>query len=593
MSGNLNVTTTVLDTEVQARLDGVTSSTSNTDLIKIYRASELYEAADYTIFAAEVQSRINAVTGSTTDTDLLKLAASIGKIGNTTQSDLQSALLAIADLPTNSDLETTLAPIVTNEGLTAALENSESNIINNMVSNSGVGDVISTVRSVTADGKTLLPLKPVRQKFDAAMQAAYPILSSQLEGGGHLEESNNGFFNSPVQGYEDYEHVVYRDEFGVLRYYYVNVSVSPNRIESHNGVSPAILLSLVNSDVVKDLKCTPDGQTIVVLCLAGNNIVYYVSFDKGATFTPRKVGPYIGSKSRGREQKIVLSPDGTQLKVVLVNDNNGRVDLMEWVDFRNAPEAYTTTVDLISRLQNAGWEGTAYESDMRVTAYPDGNFSIASDNAKKYAYTLDAGATFTVNNIVFPADKMSTKGNPAHSRILVSETNILEVLYIGGYADYIVAHSSDGCATCDIFYDRNYYFDLYKERYIGDLGNLKALKNTGASSTILTARYINGLFCAAITDDYFTVLDMTKATPYVVYHKLNSDSDGKTVTGIYQLAAVVSPVDTSGGTNLAILQSSSNPEGRIVFDIGTVTKEAKLLPACDVPLTKIVADAQP
>lgn len=113
MSGNLNVTTTAFDTEIQSRLDAVTSATPTKDLIKLYRASELYDAADYTIFTAEVQSRLDAVDGTTDGTELLKLAASFGKIDNTNQEYLQSALSVLADIPTNDELATALSPLST------------------------------------------------------------------------------------------------------------------------------------------------------------------------------------------------------------------------------------------------------------------------------------------------------------------------------------------------------------------------------------------------------------------------------------------------------------------------------------------------
>ena len=121
MAGNLPVTLTTFEIELQAKINTVGGGTSIEDIISYYRAGENIPTINNTALTAEVQSRLNAVSSSTTAEEFLALAASFGKVSNTNQNDLQSALLAIADIPTNSELATALSPIVTNEGLTTAL----------------------------------------------------------------------------------------------------------------------------------------------------------------------------------------------------------------------------------------------------------------------------------------------------------------------------------------------------------------------------------------------------------------------------------------------------------------------------------------
>lgn len=125
MAGNLPVTLTTFETELQAKINTVGGGTSIEDIISYYRAGENIPTINNTALTAEVQSRLNAVSSSTTAEEFLTLAASFGKISNTNQSDLQSALLAIADIPTNSELTTALNPIVTSAELAPLAKSSE------------------------------------------------------------------------------------------------------------------------------------------------------------------------------------------------------------------------------------------------------------------------------------------------------------------------------------------------------------------------------------------------------------------------------------------------------------------------------------
>lgn len=125
MAGNLPVTTTTFESELQSKINTVGSSTSIEDIISYYRAGENIPTINNTALTDEIQLRLNTVSPSTTAEEFLALAASFGKISNTNQDDLQSALLAIADIPTNSELATALSPVATSNNVS----NSESNII--------------------------------------------------------------------------------------------------------------------------------------------------------------------------------------------------------------------------------------------------------------------------------------------------------------------------------------------------------------------------------------------------------------------------------------------------------------------------------
>ena len=125
MAGNLPVTTTTFESELQSKINTVGSSTSIKDIISYYRAGENIPTINNTALTDEIQLRLNAVSPSTTAEEFLALAASFGKISNTNQDDLQSALLAIADIPTNSELATALSPVATS----ADVSTSEANII--------------------------------------------------------------------------------------------------------------------------------------------------------------------------------------------------------------------------------------------------------------------------------------------------------------------------------------------------------------------------------------------------------------------------------------------------------------------------------
>lgn len=125
MAGNLPVTLTTFETELQAKINTVGGGTSIEDIISYYRAGENIPTINNTALTAEVQSRLNAVSSSTTAEEFLALAASFGKVSNTNQNDLQSALLAIADVPTNSELVTALNPIATSAELTPLAKSSE------------------------------------------------------------------------------------------------------------------------------------------------------------------------------------------------------------------------------------------------------------------------------------------------------------------------------------------------------------------------------------------------------------------------------------------------------------------------------------
>ncbi len=125
MAGNLPVTLTTFETELQAKINTVGGATPIEDIVSYYRAGENIPTINNTALTAEVQSRLNAVSSSTTAEEFLTLAASFGKVSNTNQSDLQSALLAIADIPTNSELATALSPIATSSELTPLAKSSE------------------------------------------------------------------------------------------------------------------------------------------------------------------------------------------------------------------------------------------------------------------------------------------------------------------------------------------------------------------------------------------------------------------------------------------------------------------------------------
>lgn len=125
MAGNLPVTLTTFETELQAKINTVGGGTSIEDIISYYRAGENIPTINNTALTAEVQSRLNAVSSSTTAEEFLTLAASFGKVSNTNQNDLQSALLAIEDIPTNSELANALSPIATSTELTPLAKSSE------------------------------------------------------------------------------------------------------------------------------------------------------------------------------------------------------------------------------------------------------------------------------------------------------------------------------------------------------------------------------------------------------------------------------------------------------------------------------------
>ena len=143
MAGNLPVTTTTFESELQSKINTVGSSTSIKDIISYYRAGENIPTINNTALTDEIQLRLNAVSPSTTAEEFLALAASFGKISNTNQDDLQSALLTIADIPTNSELATALSPIATSAELTPLatsndVSSSEANIIGAINSQGGL-----------------------------------------------------------------------------------------------------------------------------------------------------------------------------------------------------------------------------------------------------------------------------------------------------------------------------------------------------------------------------------------------------------------------------------------------------------------------
>lgn len=143
MSGNLPVTTTTFETELQAKINTVGGSTSIEDIISYYRAGENIPTINNTALTTEVQLRLDAVSSSTTAVEFLELAASFGKISNTNQADLQSALLAIEDIPTNSELATALSPLATSAELaplatSTDVSDSEANVIS-AINNQGGG----------------------------------------------------------------------------------------------------------------------------------------------------------------------------------------------------------------------------------------------------------------------------------------------------------------------------------------------------------------------------------------------------------------------------------------------------------------------
>jgi len=161
MAGNLPVTTTTFESELQSKINTVGGSTSIEDIISYYRAGENIPTINNTALTDEIQLRLNAVSSSTTAVEFLALAASFGKISNTNQDDLQSTLLAIADIPTNSELATALSPIATSAELTPLAQSSE---LAPLATSSNVSDsesnVISAINSKTGP---LLQAKSVVQ----------------------------------------------------------------------------------------------------------------------------------------------------------------------------------------------------------------------------------------------------------------------------------------------------------------------------------------------------------------------------------------------------------------------------------------------
>ena len=190
MAGNLPITTVSFATEIQTRMDAVTPSTSNEELIGLFRASELINVVSST-FNAEVQNRVNAFNASSTIDDVFELSALVGKIANsnnteiTTRIPVSTNLLAttaqLAPLATSSQLAplaTTaqLAPLATSSQLsplstTTQLLQVEANLNNAITASSNADSANITVNTLPAFqpsvGDTLV--------WDQVNQAGVPI----------------------------------------------------------------------------------------------------------------------------------------------------------------------------------------------------------------------------------------------------------------------------------------------------------------------------------------------------------------------------------------------------------------------------------
>ena len=220
MAGNLPITTVSFATEIQTRMDAVTSSTSNEELIGLFRASELINVVSST-FNAEVQNRVSAFNASSTIDDVFELSALVGKIANsnnteiTTRIPVSTNLLAttaqLAPLATTSQL----APLATSSQLsplstTTQLLQVEANLNNAITASSNADSPNITVNTLPA----FQPLVGDTLVWDQVNQAGVPIrLYEQIY--------NPGLSRSAVGGVDGFSALVLgtNDEFLINIYF--------------------------------------------------------------------------------------------------------------------------------------------------------------------------------------------------------------------------------------------------------------------------------------------------------------------------------------------------------------------------------------
>ena len=398
MAGNLPVTTATFESELQSKINTVGSSTSIKDIISYYRAGENIPTINNTALTDEIQLRLNAVSPSTTAEEFLALAASFGKISNTNQDDLQSALLAIADIPTNSELATALSLIATS-----------------------TGDIVETTRTVTEDGKNLLPIDMQPRAMTAAEKTDNPILQALLPT--HPVETVAGI-TAPRALNINGSLLACSDDGSIL--YYTDSTAGRQLHKKVVGSYPVLIAEVAAG--IDHFACSSDGQSFILTGKQSSTAIRILASKDGGATIDTLLAENVGSAN---PLNVFMSRDGKSAGALYKTDSATMV-YSYWADLN------VSTTPVIIDLTTLITTQTPFTSMDVTLGYRTG---YATDDCTTLVITPDSSTDDRTGHFyltdILGSPTLTTINSPVQNTVPSDGTNL------GRFKSFLIMDSED------------------------------------------------------------------------------------------------------------------------------------------------------
>lgn len=253
-----------------------------------------------------------------------------------------------------------------------------------------IGDIITSARTVTEDGRDLLPLTENPRILTPTEETNYPILSSVL--------TTQPAWDKPpwVVSTALSTALTESGQFGVVadgsKMYFDDGTDLKQYVRATNAETT--LIGGAVSDKFTSISCSADGQIVAVVFWdnSGTQFQLRISTDGGSSFTTSKT---FNTGSAASDKGLVyVSADGSMVAAVVANGANA----LNYIRVDNPAGSVVPDVDTDITPNLAG---TSINGDAYVSFSEDGQTFVISyatlDGIDEYIteYTEDSGASFT------------------------------------------------------------------------------------------------------------------------------------------------------------------------------------------------------
>lgn len=292
------------------------------------------------------------------------------------------------------------------------------------------GDIVQTGRSVTADGRNLLPLGAEGRALSPAEQVANPELASVLEQRLVKTKGLSGIGNTGNSFFAAVNKCLHSGEGDVAYYLTSNIS-SPTptgkglqrvrRTQSSTTVYTNATTTIIAMD------CSGDGSVVALVAKdSSNRLEASISVDYGDTFTTLEVDP---SSSSTYYAEVSVSADGTMISIISykgTSPNTSSFKLRQVLD-TSAPLALTA-----AKILNLPQVPSIVQLALTDKAEAIAAFSYVSPPVNGYHhlyYSADGGDNFT--ELDLPAGGFYLD-NSASPKVVLDRFHPSSMLLAGG-----------------------------------------------------------------------------------------------------------------------------------------------------------------